>query len=70
MKEKNDIRACPKCFSRDVSSDKGYLPGGADAFEFDVSLCNDCGYRGRIFLLVKEQEYEKLKEEKQRKKRK
>ena len=67
MKLKRDISICPKCFSKNISSDKGFLPGGIEAFQFDVSLCNDCGYRGRVFLIVNEQEYYKLKEEKQRK---
>ena len=61
-----DILICPKCFSKNVSSDKGFLPGGVEAFEFDVSLCNDCGYRGRTFLVIDEEEYKKLKKEKQK----
>ena len=67
MKKNKDMRVCLKCFSKNISSDKGFLPGGVEAFQFDVSLCNDCGYRGRTFLLVNEEEYDKLKKEKQRK---
>ena len=66
MKKNRDILICPKCFSKNVSSDKGFLPGGVEAFEFDVSLCNDCGYRGRTFLVIDEEEYKKLKKEKQK----
>lgn len=67
MKKNKDVKVCPKCFSMNISSDKGFLPGGVETFEFDVGLCNDCGYMGRTFLLINEDEYYKLKEEKQRK---
>ena len=67
MGKNKDIRVCPKCFSKNISSDKGFLPGGVGAFEFDVSICNDCSYRGRTFFLVNEDEYDEIKKEKQRK---
>ena len=65
MKKNKDINICPKCFSKNVSHDKGFLPGGVEAFEFDVSMCNNCGYRGRTFLLINEEEYDEIKKEKE-----
>jgi len=41
MKKNKDIIICPKCFSNNLSPDKGFLPGGVEAFEFDVSMCNN-----------------------------
>ena len=64
MKKNKDLRVCPKCFSKNISSDKGFLPGGVEAFEFDVSVCNDCDHRGRIFFLVNDEEYDEIKKEK------
>ncbi len=66
MKKKKDVSVCPNCFSKNILSDKGILPGGVEAFEFDVGKCDNCGYRGRTFLLVNEDEYDQLKKEKEK----
>jgi hypothetical protein len=57
VKREKTINVCPKCFSKNIAYDKGYLPGGIELFEFDVYLCKSCGIRLRKTLLVDESQY-------------
>jgi hypothetical protein len=67
MKERKDVIFCPRCFSANVSNDKGFLPGGPDTMQFDIKLCNDCGYRSRMFPVADIEAYEELVKEHKKK---
>jgi transposase-like protein len=63
MSKKKDIVVCPKCYSKNISTQKGILPGGIVIAMYDTYSCDDCGNMFQVPFLVDESEYESLRKD-------